>query len=331
MIQQRTSVSIDWLCDFFGRSRQAFYQKRSRKIRHNIDEELIVDLVDTYRHKMRIVGAKKLHLLLQPQLQASGIKCGRDKLLGILRRRNMLIRPKCRRGFTKTEPISRHFRNLVKEMAIDKPETIWVGDTTGLAINDGLSYLVLITDAYSRRIMGYNYQRTKDRNGPLKSLKMALNQRLYPDRPLIYHSDGGTEFYNKDFLGKLAKNSIKASCSAPSKPGENPIAERINGILKQEFLMLEDNRTFQKMTEVIPEAIGIYNEIRPHSSIDYKTPQAAHQCCGPIKKRWSYKPEKRERKINQIGCDVQTIMKRMGYPALIKTVNKEEPKPVNIF
>jgi putative transposase len=310
-VHQRPMVSVEWLCVFFQKSRQAFYQKRHRKDKQNINEELIVDYVKAYRHEMKKIGTRKLKELLQPQLTASGIKCGRDRLFDILRRRDLLIRKRKRpRCVTHRDAISNHFSNLIEGKIIDEPEKVWVGDTTAVAVNDGLSYLVILTDAYSRLIMGYNYQRTKDRSGPQKALRMAVHRRWYPQKQLMYHSDGGREFYNWDFLQDLVRYHIKASCTAPGSPEGNPIAERINGILKEEFLLTEETRSFEQVAQMLPEAIRIYNERRPHASIDYKTPKEAHACKGLLRKRWkAYKSNAmRENEPTQIGREIQLIM-----------------------
>ena len=311
MIHHRPLVSVDWLCGFFEKSRQAFYQICHRKDKQNINEELIVDYVAAYRQDMKIIGTRKLHHLLQPQLTASGIKCGRDKLFSILRSRDLLVKPRKKiRGPTRRTPISRHFPNLIKGMVIEEPESVWVGDTTAIPVRDGLSYLVLVTDTYSKLVMGYNYQRTKEKSGPCKALDAAVNMRWYPQRQVIYHSDGGSEFYNKEFLSKLVNYHIRASCTAPSSPLENPVAERINGILKQEFLLSEEVRSFDQVAQALPKAIRIYNEQRPHTSIDYKTPREAHACSGYLKRRWkNYKKTNvRDAELSHIGSEIQGIM-----------------------
>ena len=123
---------------------------------------------------------------------------------------------------------------------------------------------------------------------------MALNQRCYPDRQLIHHSDGGGEYFNHGYLQILLDSHVKASCTAPSRPQENPVAERINGILKNELLLIEDNRTFADVLKRLPEAIRIYNELRPHNSIDDLTPIQAHQCSGLLRKRWKRYPKHRK-------------------------------------
>jgi transposase InsO family protein len=292
---ERTTISVNWLCAFFEKSRQAYYQIRRRKDIVGVEHEVIINYVNTHREKMPKLGTRKLHEMLQPQLKKSEIKCGRDKLFSILGKAGMLQqRHHANRCYTRSLPLSRHFPNLVKDVIVDNPEQVWVSDTTGLPVRDGLGYLTLTTDSYSKQIMGYHAQRTKKCNGAIATLKMALSQRSYPCRQLTHHSDGGGEYFNHTFLQILVAAHVKASCTAPSSPQENPVAERINGILKNELLLLEDTRTFEEVMKKLPEAIRIYNELRPHGSIDYLTPIKAHQCSGTLRKRWKSYPRHRK-------------------------------------
>ena len=312
MMLQRSTVSVDWLCRFFEKSRQAYYQIRHRKDTTEVAREVIINYVQAYRREMPKLGTRKLHYLLQAQLKKSEIRCGRDRLFSILGSAGLLQRPRrASRCTTHSLPLSRHFPNLIKDMTPDAPEQVWVSDTTGLPVRDGLGYLTLTTDSYSKRIMGYNAQRTKHSTGSLTTLRMALRERCYPDRQLIHHSDGGGEYFNHVFLQVLVDAHVKASCTAPSSPQENPVAERINGILKQEFLLTEDNRSFDEIIKKLPEAIRIYNERRPHASIDYMTPVEAHRCSGPLRKHWkTYRG--RRKPAEQMLSDGKLIQQKMN-------------------
>lgn len=306
-----SSPSVEWLCRYFGKSRQAYYQLVRRKDKQYVDEELIVSYVMEHRRTMRRLGTRKLHHLLHPQLEASGIRCGRDKLFSLLGRKGLLIRRRrVHRSTTQRIATSEHFPNLVKDMVIDAPEQVWASDTTALAVYDGPAYLTLMTDVYSKQIMGYNAQRTKDRSGSLATLRMGLGNRQYPKRQLIHHSDGGGEYFNHDYLSQLLSSHVQASCTAPSSPEENSVAERINGILKEEFLETENRFSFADVINKLPDAIRIYNECRPHASLDYMTPDQAHKCCGPIRKRWrTYKRRYRPNSCNHhIGKQIHDKM-----------------------
>lgn len=311
MSKDRVRVSVDWLCCFFEKSRQAYYQILHRQDISEVKHEVIINYVNAHRELLPKLGTRKLLVMLQPQLKESEIKCGRDKLFSILGRAGML-QPKHRamKCYTRSLPVSRNFPNLIKDMVIDKPEQVWVSDTTGVPVRDGLGYLTLTTDLYSKRIMGYTAQRTKKCNGAISTLKMALSQRCYPNRQLIHHSDGGGEYFNHEFLHVLVDAHVKASCTAPSRPQENPVAERLNGILKSELLLVENIRTFEEVLKKMPEAVRIYNEIRPHGSIDNLTPIKAHQCSGPLEKHWKSYPRHKKpvAPTMQEGKRIQQLM-----------------------
>ncbi len=312
MTRQREHVSVDWLCRFFGKSRQAYYQMLRRKDSVGAEKEIIISYVHKCRKEMPNIGTRKLYYLLESPLESSGIKCGRDKLFSLLRQAGLLHkRKKARRCYTQSMPISRYFPNLIKDLTVIEPEVVWVSDMTGLPVRDGLGYLTLTTDMYSKQVMGYNLQRTKHSIGALTTLRMALQSRKYPERQLIHHSDGGGEYFNHSFLKLLKDSHVKVSCTAPSSPHENSVAERINGILKQEFLLTEDIRSYDDILRILPKAIRIYNENRPHLSIDMKTPVEAHCCSGILKKRWrTYrrKPRPEAHTILTDGQKIQEIM-----------------------
>jgi len=311
MTKQREQLSVEWLCSFFDRSRQAYYQMLHRKDGVQAGKEIIINYVNQCRKKMPRIGTRKLHELLRPTLKQSEIKCGRDKLFSFLGSSGLLLkRKKGRRCYTQTAPLSRHFPNLIKNLTVENPEVVWVSDTTGLPVRDGLCYLTLTTDIYSKQVMGYNLQRTKQSSGAIATLKMSLQNRRYPDRQLIHHSDGGKEYFNNSFLQILKASHIKASCTAPSSPHENSVAERINGILKQEFLLTADNRSYDEILRMLPRAIKIYNEQRPHTSIDMKTPIEAHSCSGVLKRRWKTYRRKRtnQQSLPSTGKQIQELM-----------------------
>jgi transposase InsO family protein len=283
-----------------------------RKDGASADAEIIVNYVKECRKEMPKIGTRKLLHLIQPMLRNSEITCGRDKLFLLLGRTGLLQRRhRTNRCFTRSLPISRKFPNLIKDMAIECPEQVWVSDTTAVPVRDGLGFLTLTTDMYSKQVMGYHLQRTRHSTGALATLRMALAKRCYPERQLTHHSDGGKEYFNCGFMRVLVDSHIKASCTAPSSPQENPVAERINGILKQEFLLVEENRSFDDILKSLPDAIRLYNERRPHTSIDYMTPREAHRCTGPLRKHWkTYRP--RSRPENPVCSEFNKLHKRMN-------------------
>jgi putative transposase len=318
MRNEHTTVSIRWLCSFFGKSRTAYYQIIRRQTTATVNTELIVDYVKQIRKMQPRIGGRKLHHMLQPHLKQSAIRCGRDKLFRLLRSQGLLIRRRRRHYYgTQSVSMSRRFPNLLIGLQITNPEHVWVSDMTAIATRDGFAYLALITDAYSKQVMGFQLQRSKDRSCSLAALKMALRRRWYPEQRLVHHSDGGGEYFNHDYLNMLTKAHCQISCTAPASPQENPIAERINGILKNELLPEEEHWTFDEMCNAIPRAVKIYNELRPHASCDFMTPVQAHSCNGPLQRRWKSYPKKgnwRDNTISHIGAQIQREMQRLGCP-----------------
>lgn len=232
------------------------------------------------------LGTRKLHFKLAPMLHEHGIEVGRDYLFDLLDEHRMLIRQRKRKVITTN---SRHwmhkYANRVKGMIIDRPEQLWVSDITYIRMSNQWGYLSLITDAYSRKIMGYCFRNDMSAQGCLEALEMALNNRQY-QLPLIHHSDRGSQYCSGVYVSKLTDHQIQISMTENGDPYENALAERINGILKSEFNLYENRGSFEATGQLIQSAILTYNEQRPHSSCNLLTPQQAHQRQGTMKKRW---------------------------------------------
>ncbi len=304
-------LGIDKICGLFNKSRQSYYAMCRRTDSHTVEYELILDCIKRHRELMPKIGTRKLLVLIKPELDAHGIKCGRDKLFSILRQSGHLNKRKKRCvGITKREPISRHFVNLIKGLDINKPEMVWATDTTEVKASDGTAYIKFMTDMYSKKIMGYACEDNKGSTSSIATLKMALKNRLYPSQSLIHHSDGGSEFFNYEYMNLLLKRQIRISCSAPGCPKENPVAERINGILKQEFLYERKKYTISQVRNVLHEIVKIYNHNRPHMSLNNLTPEVAHMRTGHIKKIWrAYAPTvRRTGNPESIGKIISEIM-----------------------
>lgn len=232
-------------------------------------------MVRDIRMAMPRLGGKKLYFLLKDQL--SPLKVGRDKLFRILKANYMLVKPK--RGYhitTNSHHRFRKHRNLVNTLEIEKPETVWVSDITYVGKRTNPSYLALITDAYSKKIMGYNVSNSLSVEGSLKALEMATKKRMYKDRPLIHHSDRGLQYCSNEYQKLLEENGIRPSMTEKYDPYENAIAERINGILKQEFNVARNIEDLDLKKKLIKSAIEIYNDQRPHLSNQMLTPIQMH-------------------------------------------------------
>lgn len=226
--------------------------------------------------------------------QQHKIHIGRDAFFDLLRERGMLVR---RRRYKKPRTTFscfwlKKYPNLAKDFIPTAPNQLWVSDITYIAVGDDFAYLSLITDAYSHKVVGFFLSKDLSANGPVMALKMALKNN--PDRKnLIHHSDRGLQYYSAAYMKLL--NGIRVSMSEKSDPLENAVAERMNGILKDE-LLAHYFETFEEAQKEIAIAISIYNHERPHGSIDLLTPAMAHLQSGELKKRWKnyYKPKSKQ-------------------------------------
>lgn len=258
-------------CDVFGISRQAYYkQKVSLKAKQEQAEHIIAK-VQVIRQSMPRIGTRKLYHLLEGQLSV-----GRDKLLSILKANHMLIKPI--RSYTKTT-MSKHwlhkYPNLLKQIQIQRPEQVYVSDITYIKSRQRTHYLSLITDAYSRKIVGYHLSDDLNAESVVKALNMAVKGRN-KNIPLIHHSDRGLQYCSSVYQKVLTKYNITPSMTDGYDCYQNALAERINGILKQEFLFNRCN-SYHDLNLLIKQSINIYNNKRPHLALKMKTPNFIHQ------------------------------------------------------
>lgn len=237
----------------------------------------MIKLVRDKREKQPRIGTEKLYGLIKEDLEKQNIKIGRCKLNSILKENGMLVKKKKTMVITtNSHHRFRKYPNQVKDMDITKPEQVWVADITYIRTNEGFNYLHLITDAYSKRIVGYELSDNLKAESTIKALKMALKGRKYPERELIHHSDRGIQYCSDDYIQMLIENNISISMTENSDPYENAIAERVNGILKQEFMIGEGFRNHMMALKEIKKSIYIYNHERPHRSCKMMTPEQAH-------------------------------------------------------
>lgn len=276
----------------FGLSRQSYYKNKTSRVKRNADLIIVRDLVMRIRCRMPRIGTRKLYYLIKDELTESNIKIGRDVLFNFLRAEHLLIKPK--RSYVKTTN-SKHWMkkhpNLIKNMEITRPEQLWVSDITYIQTEQGHNYLSLITDAYSKKIMGYELLDNLSTAGPLKALESALKNRKYT-HDLIHHSDRGLQYCSSDYINTLKENNVKISMTENGDPYENAIAERINGILKYEFLIIDGFKNHLEAIEVIKESVGIYNNERPHLSCEMLTPNQTHLQQEIQMKKWKKKNSK---------------------------------------
>lgn len=232
--------------------------------------------------------------MLQQPLQQQGLKIGRDYLFGLMRDHGLLIRKRKRKPITTN---SRHwmkkYSNLIKELHIDRPEQVWVSDITYIQLKSKLGYLSLITDAYSKRIVGWCFRDDLSTQGCKEALEMALSSRKYPYQPLIHHSDRGTQYCSKMYTDILIAKGIAISMTENGDPYENPVAERINETLKEEFDLHQSLQGVKQTQLKIKADVHTYNTLRPHASCDFLTPDQAHKQQGDMRKRWAPKKMKK--------------------------------------
>ena len=269
------SVNISGICKLLGISRQKYYRNKWSLSSNRKRATEVVDMVQIIRAEMPRIGTRKLYSMLQPELRERGVE--RDRLFDILRANHLLVEPK--RSYHITTNSHHRFRkhkNLIENVEPTRPEEIWVSDITYIGSRKAHMYLSLVTDAYSKKIMGYDLSDSLNTQGAVNALKMANRGRKYPQYPLIHHSDRGVQYCSDIYQRLLDKYHIKTSMTESYDPYANAIAERINGILKQEFLLEELNLPLSEMKKVIKDAVRTYNCMRPHYSCYYRTPDFMH-------------------------------------------------------
>jgi len=280
-------VSKDVLCGLFGKTRHALYDHLWRQDGATIKEDIILQLVHKIREGLPRLGTRKLLYLLNPELASHDITIGRDALFDLLAAHKLLVRQRKRKVITtNSNHWMRKYSNLVTKVVISRPEQVWVSDITYIRMHNQWGYLSMVTDAYSRKIMGYAFRSDMLAEGCVEALKMALQNRQYKEHELIHHSDRGSQYCCKEYTGLLNSYNIAVSMTEKGDPYENALAERMNGIIKNEFNLYSSSLGFDDTSRLIEKSIEAYNTVRPHSSCDYLTPSQAHYKNDVLKKRW---------------------------------------------
>lgn len=261
-------------------SRQAYYQGCHRDARRSTLAQTVVKQVQAIRMRQPRLGTRKLHHLLRAPLQQAGMRLGRDALFAILRQACLLVPP--RRAYHKTTHSHHRFRrhpNLLKP-GPDRPvvvrgEQLWVADITYLPTAGKFAYLSLVTDAHSRKIVGWHVHATLQTEEVAQAFRMALRERQ-TQRPLIHHSDRGIQYCSDNYQSLHRRHGVSCSMTDGYDCYQNALAERVNGILKQE-LLLQRPADLQQARRMVRESIHIYNHERPHLSLNMQTPDAVHR------------------------------------------------------
>lgn len=256
----------------FGYSRQSYYKEKVRKENRQKEEEKIVYLVKQIRKRMPKIGGKKMFYLLQDEFLREDIKVGRDKFFDILRANRLLIvRKKKYLMTTNSKHMFKKYPNIVKDIQITRKDQVWVSDITYIRTDEGFSYAAMITDAYTRKIVGYSIDRNMTTELVLNALDRALQQRQ-DYTGLIHHSDRGLQYCSKEYVNKLLSMGIQISMTENSDPYENALAERMNRTIKEEFIINEKVNSFIILQKLFYESVEIYNKERPHLSLLMKKP-----------------------------------------------------------
>jgi len=270
-------MSISVLCKGVGMSRQNFYKSRNERQRKWVDERLVRQMVEAERSVQPRLGGLKLHSMLKDDLDAAGVSLGRDRFFEVLRNQALLLEalPKAPRTTNSNHSLP-VFTNLVKAFEVSSPNQVWVDDITYIRTREDFAYLSLITDKYSRKVVGYHVGRTLETQDTLKALRMALKELpkgMYP----IHHSDRGCQYCSHEYVKLLKAQGLQVSMTEEDHCAENAMAERVNGILKQEYFLHYTFNSIKQVKQAVDEAVWLYNSRRPHRSLSLKTPESIHK------------------------------------------------------
>lgn len=273
---QISDITITALCLRLGISRQGYYQDRQRSRQRRKTADQVLGWVRQERAKHPRMGGRKLYQRLKPRMKSAGIKMGRDKLFDLLRDHQLLVTPRRRRGPRTTNGRTTKWTNQLAGADINGPNQGWVADITYLRTHEGFCYLALISDVYSRKILGWNLSESLELDGALRSLNQALEKWTSSEIP-IHHSDRGSQYRSNIYLRTLQAHNCRISMTEQNHCAENAQAERLNGILKNEYLLDQVFRDTNQAREAAQQAIVLYNTDRPHLSLNYNTPEKVHR------------------------------------------------------
>ena len=271
------AISLANLCSWFGLTRQAYYQSKNRVEKDLIAQEILLDKIGDIRKDHKRLGGRKLFFKLETFMHEHNIKMGRDAFFDLLRDNKLLIKQRKRHHVTtNSNHWMKKYPNLIKDIEPLGPNHVWVSDITYWKTKGGHYYISFITDAYSRKIVGYHVADTMEAIESATALKMAIKTLKISAEGLIHHSDRGSQYCSSMYVNMLKKEGIKISMTENGDPLENAIAERINGIIKGEYLFDYLIKTLLNAKEVLKSVVKLYNEDRPHSSIGNAVPSQVH-------------------------------------------------------
>ena len=296
-------IGLAKLCVWFGITRQAYYQNGWKGAEISIEEDIILKEVLKIRKNHKRMGARKLHEKLHPFMLEHQIKLGRDALFDLLSSNYLLVRKRKRRiQTTQSFHWLRKYPNLIRDFIPTGPNQLWVSDITYWKIIGGHVYISFITDAYSHKIVGYHVAETLEAIESVQALKMALSGLfMEPDGhfQLIHHSDRGVQYCSSEYVKLLKDNNIQISMTENGDPLENALAERLNGILKDEYLIDSPVNSMEEARKVLARAVSLYNEDRPHMSIGNLYPSMVHEQKIQTERLWKNYYKKNPTIVNQ--------------------------------
>jgi putative transposase len=271
------NISLADLCSWFGVTRQAYYQSKDRVLHDLIEQEILLVKISDIRKDHKRMGGRKLFFKLEEFMNEHGIKMGRDAFFDLLRDSKLLVKQRKRYHVTtNSNHWMKKYPNLIKNLELLGPNHLWVSDITYWKTKGGHYYISFITDAYSKKIVGYQVADTMQAAESIAALKMAIKSLSTQQTGLIHHSDRGAQYCSSGYVNTLKRNGINISMTENGDPLENAIAERINGIIKGEYLFDFEIKSLSKAKEYLKSVVKLYNEERPHSSIGNATPSEVH-------------------------------------------------------
>ena len=265
------------VCRLARMTPQNYYARRRAWCRREVDLGLVLELVRVQREHQPRLGVRKVYGLIQVELKAAGVKMGRDRLFEELKKAGMLVerKPSLWPKTTNFNPNLPVFKNLIKRRQVTGRNQIWVADITYIRTQDAFMYLGLITDKWSRKIVGFHLGETLGTDSPLQALAMALKGLKRSERP-IHHSDRGCQYASHAYVRRVRQAGLKMSMTEQNHSAENALAERVNGILKQEYWLDATFATKPEARQAAQQGIHLYNCRRPHTALGFKTPAAVH-------------------------------------------------------
>lgn len=281
------------LCKIIGYTKQAYYKHENSISEEAMHYEIIIQEIYSIREEMAALSGDKVHRILVKRLPADLI-IGRKATYDLMRTHGLVRHKRCRHVQTTLTVYRLEYHDLIKDLSIDHPNQAWVADITYIRlVFGGFIYLALITDLYSRKIMGWNLSESLALEGAMSALKMALVM-LPADVTPIHHSDRGCQYYSKTYTDLLKSIGMQISMYTDGDPRNNAVAERMNGIIKNEMLCDKEIYGLDDGMIKVAKAIYLYNNERPHLSLDYHTPEEAYNMTGEIKRRWNTNNKKKE-------------------------------------